>query len=84
MAHSAFKEILGMKCIDFSDITQNEIILSLYDEDMDEVYVRAKGHKMSNNILHINILKIPDMDLKKYLNLQKSNITILANNCWGD
>jgi uncharacterized protein (DUF1919 family) len=56
---------------------------------MSDIYFREIVNELVNigiertKIINYRVLQIHNLDFDKYINLKKSNLSIISNNCWG-
>ena len=82
-----FDSIMGYHYFDKMSVTDLlfDVVIVMAD---DNLFQEIKKEVVElgidkKKIISYKVLKIPNLDIKKYMEIVNNNVTIFANNCWG-
>ena len=82
-----FDSIMGYHYFDKMSVTDLlfDVVIVMAD---DNLFQEIKKEVVElgidkKKIISYKVLTIPNLDIKKYMEIVNNNVTIFANNCWG-
>lgn len=81
-----FRTVDGYPLVLISELGmfQYDYIIVMSDMHFSEiVWLAMKNGALRSQIIPYRILELPGINFKEYIKLKESNISIIANNCWG-